>query len=234
MSLARGSPVLVFDLDDTLISSEKVYDVSIRASRIASILVNYTLLEIIHNAKDNGWKVLLLTNNENSQVIFNEEKRGFIEVALAELTKAYNQKYTPVLNLFDHILTAEKRGNNANGNKRTYLKKRIDSKYTDKNGIIHIRYYEKPVKSLEDVRHMLGYPVKGANVYFFDDDHEHQLCSESNFVHITPPFGKGKDETAYPIIYAMGGRRTQRRCRGRGRRGPKGSRRKLKELRHGM
>jgi hydroxymethylpyrimidine pyrophosphatase-like HAD family hydrolase len=235
MSLSPGKPVLVFDLDETLIASEKVYDTTIFAYRLTGIKVNEKLLEIIHTAKGRGWQVLLLTNNENAKVIFHGEERRFVDVSLAEITRAYTEKYGQVDHLFDKILTAE-RGrnsiNNSNSVKRTYLKKRIDIHYKDKNGQNRIRYYAKPVKSLQDVRNMLGYPVEASDVYFFDDDNEHQLCHESKFIHITPPFsGKGDDATDYHLLNAKGGKRTRRR---RGRRGSKGSRRKLKELRHGM
>lgn len=233
MSVPPEKPVLVFDLDETLIASEKVYDTTIFAYRLTEIKVNEKLLEIIHMAKEKGWQVLLLTNNENARVIFEGVEGRFVDVSLAEITKAYTEKYGPVDHLFDHILTAE-RGrnsiNNSNSVKRTYLKKRIEIHYKDKNGHNRIRYYAKPVKSLQDVRNMLGRDIKGSDVYFFDDDNEHQLCHESKFIHITPPFsGKGDDTTDYHLLNAKGGRRTRRR---RGRRGSKG--RKLKELRHGM
>lgn len=238
MSLSPGKPVLVFDLDDTLISSEKVYDTTIFAYRLTAIKVNEKLLEIIHTAKGKGWQILLLTNNENAKVIFHGEERRFMDVSLAEIARVYTEKYGEVDHLFDHILTAEKpeKGRNSvdntNSSKRTYLQEGIDTGRKNKKG--DPIYYYKPVKSLEDVRTMLGYPVKGSNVYFFDDDNGHQLCHESNFVHIKPKFGSGEeDKTVYPIIYAKGGKRTRRRG-GRGKRGSKGSRRKLKELRHGM
>lgn len=239
MSVPPGKPVLVFDLDETLIASEKVYDTTIFAYRLTAIKVNETLLEIIHTAKGKGWQILLLTNNENAKVIFNGEEGRFVDISLAELTRAYTEKYDQVDHLFDKILTAE-RGrnsvNNSNSVKRTYLKKRIDIHYKDKNGHNRIRYYAKPVKSLQDVRNMLGRDIKGGDVYFFDDDNEHQLCHESKFIHITPPFsGKGDDTTDYSLLNAnaKGGKRTRRR-KGKGKRGSKGSRRKLKELRHGM
>jgi len=237
MSVPPEKPVLVFDLDETLIASEKVYDTTIFAYRLTAIKVNEKLLEIIHTAKGRGFPILLLTNNENAKVIFEGVEGRFIDVSIEELTKAYTEKYGPVDHLFDKILTAE-RGrnsiNNSNSVKRTYLKKRIDIHYKDKNGQNRIRYYAKPVKSLQDVRNMLGRDIKGSDVYFFDDDNEHQLCYESKFIHITPPFsGKGDDATDYSLVNAnaKGGRRTRRR-RGRGKRGSKG--RKLKELRHGM
>lgn len=205
------------------------------AYRLTEIKVNEKLLEIIHTAKGKGWQILLLTNNENAKVIFHGEEGRFVDVSLAEITRVYTEKYGAVEHLFDKILTAE-RGrnsvNNSNSVKRTYLKKRIDIHYKDKNGQNRARYYAKPVKSLQDVRSMLERDIKGSDVYFFDDDNEHQLCHESKFIHITPPFGKGDDTTDYSIVTAKGGRRTRRRRRGR--RGSKGSKRKLKELRHSM
>ena len=230
MSLTEGStkPVLVFDLDETLIASEKTYDDTMREYTISKIIVNDKMLDIIHNGKEKGYLVLLLTNNENGKVIFEGEEGRFVDVCLGELLKAYNEKYTPVEKLFDITLTAERDGNPT---KRTYLKKRIDIYYKNKNGQNRIRYYAKPVKSLQDVRNMLGYNVKGGDVYFFDDDNKHQLCGESKFIHITPPFSGKGDETNYSLLNTIhiqtAGRRTRRK-----RRGSKG--RKLKDIRDGM
>jgi hypothetical protein len=215
----KAKPVLVFDLDETLIASVNKYDEEIMAYRVTRIIINHKLLKIIHTAKEKEYLVLLLTNNENDKVTFDGVEGRFVDFAVGEITKAYNEKYKPVEHVFDKILTAE------DSNARKYLKKRIDTHYKHNNGNI-IRYYAKPVKSLEDVRSMLGYHVKGEDVYFFDDDSEHRLCRESNFVHITPPFNRKEDETDYSLLNSIdihtGGKRYTRR------RGSK--KRKLKEL----
>lgn len=212
--------ILVFDLDETLIATPgKLYDDSIKGFILSEIKVNHTLLDIIAEAKKKGNPILLLTNNENSTVIYKGERGKFIDVALDELNKAYSTKYGPVESIIDRILSAEK----IKSMKRTYLKKRIDLYFANISGNTRKRYYAKPVKSLEDVRRMLGMlgmlgnNVKGEDVYFFDDDASHQLCKESNFIHITPPFGNS-EEGKGP----------------RERRGSKQTRRKLKDLRHGM
>lgn len=209
--------ILVFDLDETLIATPgKLYDDSIKGFILTEIKVNHKLLDIIAEAKEKGNPILLLTNNENSPVIFKGERGKFIDVALDELNKAYSTKYGPVESIIDHILSAEK----IKSMKRTYLKKRVDLYFANISGNTRKRYYAKPVKSLEDVRRMLGMlgnDVKGEDVYFFDDDATHQLCKECNFIHITPPFGKS-EEGKGPIE----------------RRGSKQTRRKLKDLRHGM
>ena len=218
----KHKPVLVFDLDETLIASVNNYDEISMKYTLTSIIINHKLLKIIHKAKEKEYSILLLTNNKNDKIIFNGVEGRFIDISLAELTKAYNENYTPVTHLFDKILTAEIPV------KRKYLKNRIDTHYKNKNGDI-LRYYAKPVKSLEDVRNMLGYRVKRGDVYFFDDDSEHKLCGESNFIHITPPFNGKEDQTNYSLVDTIlqtGGKRYTRR------RGSK--KRKLKELRHSM
>jgi len=206
--------ILVFDLDETLIATPgKVYDDSIKGFILSEIKVNHPLLDIIAEAKKKGNPILLLTNNENSTVIYKGERGKFIDVALDELNKAYSTKYGPVESIIDRILSAEK----IKSMKRTYLKKRVDLYFANISGNTRKRYYAKPVKSLEDVRRMLGNNVKGEDVYFFDDDASHQLCRECNFIHITPPFGNSEEGKAP-----------------RERRGSKQTRRKLKDLRHGM
>jgi hypothetical protein len=191
-----GRRILVFDLDETLISSEVLYDSKYSGYILTKIAVNEPLLQLIHNAKHLGYLVLLLTNNNNAKVLFNGKEGKFIDIALKELTDAYSRNYRSDAPLFNKILTAEK----IKDMKRTYLKRRIDIQYKTLNGKTHTEYYSKPVKSLKDVTNMLGYPVKGDDVYFFDDDNEHKLCKESNFIHITPPFGKGEDKTNFSII----------------------------------
>lgn len=192
---------------------------------LKEIIVNHTLLGIIAKAKQKGNPILLLTNNENSTVIYNGKQGKFIDVALDELNKAYSTTYGPVKCIFDRILSAEK----IKSMKRTYLKKRVDLYFANISGSTRKRYYAKPVKSLDDVRSMIG-TVEGEDVYFFDDDDTHQLCKESNFIHITPPFGSGEDGELVVRMLAKGkGPKTQR-AKG----GSKQTRRKLKDLRHGM
>jgi histidinol phosphatase-like enzyme len=227
-SLGKRRPVLVFDLDETLIATPgRRYDASSETFILTDIIINDKLIQMIRNAKERGHIILLLTNNENAKVIFNGKQGKFVDIALEELTEAYNRNSSTVEKIFDKILTAEK----VDSIKRKYLKKRIDLYYKNVNGQNNIRYYAKPVKSLEDIQHMLGYDVKGEDVYFFDDDNQHKLCNECNFIHITPPFGKGEDQTNYSILnHARGGRKTRIRVPKKTRK----TRKKLKELRHGI
>lgn len=214
--------ILVFDLDETLIATPgKLYDKDIDGFILSEIKVNHKLLDTIGRSKEKGCQILLLTNNENPPVIFKGERGKFIDLALHELTKAYSKKYTATGAIFDCILSAEK----VKSMKRTYLKKRIDIYYKNITGDTRRRYYAKPVKSLEDVRRMLGNDVKGEDVYFFDDDATHQLCTECNFIHITPPFGNSEEGEGK-------GPKAPKAPRARG--GSKQTRRKLKDLRHGM
>jgi hypothetical protein len=216
-----GRRILAFDLDETLISSEVLYDSKYSGYILTKITVNEALLQVIYNAKNLGYLVLLLTNNNNAKVLFNGKEGKFIDIAIKELTDAYARKYKSDDPLFNRILTAEKIKNM----KRTYLKKRVDIQYKTINGKIHTEYYSKPVKSLKDVTNMLGYPVKGEDVYFFDDDSEHKLCKESNFIHITPPFGKGEDKTNFSLLRHINEENRPPKKRGQ-------TRRKLKDSRH--
>jgi hypothetical protein len=75
--------ILVFDLDETLIATPgKLYDDRMNGFILKEIIVNHTLLGIIAKAKQKGNPILLLTNNENSTVIYNGKQGKFIDVAL--------------------------------------------------------------------------------------------------------------------------------------------------------
>jgi hypothetical protein len=194
-------PVLVFDLDETLIAT------SVVGNGIEELRVNTRLLHIIHEAKEKGAIILLLTNNPNIQMYYRGEKGNFVDLAVEELQKEYiaygNEQ------IFDHILTAE--------GERELLPL--------KNG------YRSPVKSIRDVAKMLGVQEKDldtANIYFFDDLTTHELCRQSHFIHINPPFRLYDDRTDYTPLNSLfnrtkGGRRRTNRTR-----------RKLKDSRHCM
>jgi hypothetical protein len=200
--MASGKPVLVFDLDDTLIYT------SVRdSSTIDAITINIKLLSIIYKAKEMGCKILLLTNNRNGVYTYKEKEGRFVDIACSELLIAYHAiestckpRSRLTKRIFDRILTAEKT------EERTYN-------------------HETPVKSLVDVRHMLNIdgPIDTRKIFFFDDLATHELCKQSTFIQITPPFNVAYDETDYsPILSAL--RRIERGT----------MKRKLKESHHGM
>jgi hypothetical protein len=144
-------------------------------------------MSIIYRAKQVGCKILLLTNNINASHIYRGKEGKFVDHACEELAIAYNaigracnKKAVPVKTIFHKILTAE------DERKRTYNPPNENN-------------YASPVKSLVDVRGMIG-GVEG-EIFFFDDIGTHKLCKESTFIHIQPPYGRGKDKTRYtPIV----------------------------------
>ena len=175
--------MLVFDLDETLITS-----LQDDQGNLYCINVNMNLISLIYRAKQVGCKILLLTNNINAPHIYKGKQGKFVDHACDELTTAYNaidrackkKDSLPVKTIFDKILTAE------DERRRTYNPPNENN-------------YASPVKSLVDVRGMIG-PIEGG-IYFFDDLQIHKLCKESTFIHIQPPYGRGKDKTRYtPIV----------------------------------
>lgn len=201
--MVSGKPILVFDLDDTLIYT------SVRdSSTIDAITINMKLLSILYRAKEMGCMILLLTNNRNDVYSYRGKEGGFVDIACSELLNAYNAIESAskphsrlTKRVFDRILTAEKTE---------------DRQYD----------HATPVKSVVDVRHMLKLglvPLDTSRIFFFDDLASHQLCKQSTFIHITPPFNRGYDETNYtPILSAL--RRIERGT----------MKKKLKESHHGM
>jgi hypothetical protein len=182
--MSRRKPVLVFDLDETLI-----YTSMDDRHTIRSLCINMKLLSLIYRAKQVACTILLLTNNPNAVYTYRGTKGKFVDIACAELLIAYNAigsscKRAPVSSIFDSILTAERE------EERTF---NTPNKHN----------YATPVKSLVDVHHMLkGRPA--GDIYFFDDLRTHMLCKQSTFIHITPPFGTGHDTTHYsPIVNAL-------------------------------
>lgn len=183
--MSRRKPVLVFDLDETLI-----YTSMDDRDTIRSICINMKLLSLIYRAKQVGCTILLLTNNPNSVYTYRGTKGKFVDTACAELLVAYNAiasacKRGEVTSIFDSILTAEKK------EERTFNAPNKD-------------HYASPVKSLTDVHHMLKGRREDGDIYFFDDLRTHILCKQSTFIHIQPPFGRGHDTTHYsPIVKAL-------------------------------
>jgi hypothetical protein len=176
-----AAPVLVFDLDDTLICS-----LQDDQGKLYSISVNMNLVSIIYRAKQVGCKILLLTNNINAPYVYRGKEGKFVDHACEELTAAYTaierackKKGSPVKGIFDKILTAE------DERRRRYNPPNENN-------------YASPVKSLVDVRGMIGHTE--GEIFFFDDVQTHQLCKESTFIHIQPPYGRGKDKTRYTSI----------------------------------
>jgi len=208
-------PVLVFDLDETLIATRLIGNV------IEELHINTKLLHIIHEAKRKGALILLLTNNPNKPITYAGKEGNLVDIAVEELQKEYIAYGSG--KIFDSILTAE--------GEREFL--------PVKNG------YRSPVKSIRDVAKMLGVQEKDLdtkNLYFFDDLTTHELCKQSRFIHITPPFTGGEDTTNYSLLNdllgAKGGRRKRKHTKGKHTKGKhtkgKRTRRKLKDSRHCM
>lgn len=146
------------------------------------------LVSLIYRARQVGCTILLLTNNINAPHVYRGKQGKFVDHACEELTTAYTaidrackkRDAQPVKSIFDKILTAEDERRR---------------KYNPPNE----HNYASPVKSLLDVRAMIG-STEG-EIFFFDDINTHRLCKESTFIHIQPPYGRGKDKTRYtPIV----------------------------------
>jgi hypothetical protein len=199
-----SGPILVFDMDETLISSvaELIPESTHKPEHfvIESISVNMKLVSILYRAielrkKGKVRAVFLLTNNNNISSEYKNETRNFVDIGCDEILQAYNaissackKKYhVDAKELFDYILTGD-----------TPTRARLPP--SKKDG------YEKPVKSMDDVKEMMSrcnMGTKNMEVYFFDDDTTHMLKDQiprGNYIHIVPPYGEAKDKTDYSKI----------------------------------
>ena len=196
--------VLVFDMDETLISSIATLVPESRDKPehfiIESISVNMKLVSILYRAiqlreKGKVRGIFLLTNNNNISSTYKNETRKFVDIGCDEILQAYNaissvckkKQHIDAKGLFDYILTGD-------------MPTRTHLPASKKNG------YEKPVKSMDDVKEMMRIckiSPKNIEVYFFDDDTTHMLKDQipsGNYIQIVPPYGEGKDTTNYSTI----------------------------------
>ena len=212
-------PILVFDMDETLLSTVRDFFPETRDVPqhyvIHSVSVNMKLLSIIHRAiqlREKGYlcPILLLTNNDNTVCIYKNESKGFVDIGREEIRNAYNAIYSAWKGkeLFDCIFTAESKF------------------FPPRTRLPMMNDYRKPVKSMRDVKAMLRrcrvQTTGKLDVFFFDDDTTHKLSTEipsAQYIKIVPPYGEGKDRTNYRHIEArlsdLEGTKRETRKRGR-------------------
>jgi hypothetical protein len=98
--------VLVFDLDETLIATDKDYDKSKHEYTIKNISLNDKLFQIIFHAKTlkPGLvdAILLLTNNTNVPSVYGGIRMGFLDIIDLVVTKKYLMGFDKI---FDNIYT---------------------------------------------------------------------------------------------------------------------------------
>ena len=174
--------ILVWDLDQTLISGEDGYlnDNALKCMNRAFLSPNFSAN-------------FLLTNNSD---------QGFINMAHIALTQRYNELYPNNQRgfLFDVMYTASQ---TPNGFYR-------DPRVLDETVPFENRTPGHLAKRLQDVKNMLreidfDRDLDPSRVFFFDDLPHHILRTElpeGHYILITPPFGRRlEDTTNYSKVY---------------------------------
>lgn len=205
------NPILVFDLDETLIRSEKSYKEG--KYDIKSIIFNDRLLQLIKRAiilrgKGKIDAILLLTNNTNVSSIYNGTNDTFLNIVNMRLQEDYKMNMSDV---FDVIYSAERgepRGIKSRNYNfipfRPYGTRVYSSAWS---GTAEYNY--RPRKDINTIKRMLS-EIHNRNIspdrledriFFFDDETiPHVLKDEleshdGKYIQVTPPFGKGEDTT---------------------------------------
>jgi hypothetical protein len=208
------NPVLVFDMDETLIESTKTYTKETDTYNIKEIFFNERLLEIIRRAKSLKEKrridaILLLTNNKNINCIYEGKEMKFLNLVDFIYSERYKVPTDTFLGLFDNIYTAE--ANNAKGRiTRNYnfvpQDERFKSSATAWSGNLNEKFRYREKKDIKTIKKMLeelniSKDDLQDRIYFFDDEAiPHAIKEELEgqkgaYITITPPFGKGEDKT---------------------------------------
>lgn len=215
MSLGK---ILVFDLDETLISSKPA----------GAITVNPNTLMRIHkavqlrNANKSVDAILLLTNNMNLiEKTFGTKTityaSGFVIECLTHIVLEFN-KISAAMGLptvseasaiFDKVYTAEKRF--------------INSGQRVKHGFEPAKNIATIINMINEINAEKGKNISTENlptrVFFFDDYPHHSLRKEldrKGYIVIDPPFGTGANITNFKAVNAAlvgGTRRNKRRLR---------------------
>ena len=209
------NPVLVFDMDETLIASKKTYDRATDRYNIQQIIFNERLLEIIRRAKvlkekDKIDAILLLTNNKNIKCIFEEEERTFLDTVDYEYSRQTKNHIGAFFILFDNIYTAEPNAEKGritrNYNFVPQNNERFKPSATAWSGKQNEKFRYREKKDIKTIKKMLDELEKSTEdlkkrIYFFDDETiPHAIKEElegqnAAYITITPPFGKGEDKT---------------------------------------
>jgi hypothetical protein len=220
--MASKNPILISDLDESLISRINLPDDELR------IEINMKLLDIFHRAmllrkKNKIDAIMLLTNNTNRLVKRNGIEIRFLDVVNDTLVEIYNKKYAPekistMNDIFDIIYTAQPdvprgiKNRTYNLVKQTSVPWAPEVVYEPGPSMTGLRWRE--VKNIATVKKMVGNINRSISqenleqrIYFFDDEAiPHNIKDEikgGSYITITPPFGKGPDETNFSSIYTL-------------------------------
>jgi len=226
------NPVLVFDMDETLISSKKEYNKETRKYSITEIKFNDALFKIIGRAmalRERGKvdAILLLTNNTNVRSSYMGNDIKFIELVNSLCKATYEKEFEEI---FDNIYTAERnspKGRIARNYNFVPQEKNRESSAWSGTENDKYRYREKKdIKTIATMLSEIGKSTENLQdrIYFFDDERiPHALKEEleghqGKYITIEPPFGKGADKTdLMPILDKLselepkGGTRKRRR-----------------------
>ena len=200
------APIFVFDLDETLIASNKEYRKAEHKYYVEAMDVNITLLGIIHraialrNAKKLRY-VVLLTNNTNVPSVYKDRQIPFLELAFERILEEYNRYFSPKLRtiheLFDGIITAE---TNVNRVAQQVPNSRNPGAYRS-----------RPVKNMDILKRAIP-DIRPEDIYFFDDEQiPHDLHGQIPAGHYiqNPPYVA--NEYLNPIFGLLNSLEDQRR-----------------------
>lgn len=215
-AIYRMNPVLVSDLDETIISRKKGQNGSI------NLTINPAMLDIFHRAMNLREKgkidaIMLLTNNSN--MVISAGVR-FLDLFNNKLVETYNGLYSPKINnmsdVFDIVYTGQPGVRKGLLNRTYNLVENLPTEwnptpiYESGPSLTGLRFRE--AKNIDTVGRMLRNIGKSTaslekRVYFFDDEKiDHVIKKEIEgkggaYITISPPFGKGEDKTDFsPIV----------------------------------
>jgi hypothetical protein len=211
--------VLVFDLDETLIWTDKDYDKSKHEYTIKNISLNDKLFQIIFHAK--ALKpglvdaILLLTNNTNVPSVYGDIRMGFLDIIDLVVRKEYGKRFDE---MFDKIYTGKREDVNSRKRKTELVEYRgfgepiyeannIEKKFP--KGTRLIKDIATVTKMLEDINISTEY-LEDRIIFFDDEPRPHVLMGEleghrGKYITIVPQFGKGEDKTDLsPVYVALG------------------------------
>ena len=228
------NPVLVFDMDETLIASKKVYNKEDRKYIITEIQFNEALFGIILRAmklreKTKVDAILLLTNNTNILSNYNGKDMKFLEIVNLLCKDKYNIGFEEI---FDNIYTAERNTPKGRVTRNYNFVPQENERFTSSawSSTLNKKFRYREKKDIKTIATMLNEIGKSTEnlqdrIYFFDDETiPHAIKEEleghqGKYITIVPPFGKGADTTVLtPILQKLseleqskGGTRKRRR-----------------------
>lgn len=210
--------ILVFDLDETLISSKPSGAITVNPNTLLRIHKAVQL----RNANKSVDAILLLTNNTNMiEKTFGTKKityaSGFVIECLTHIVVEFNklsvamglQPITDASAIFDKVYTAEQRF--------------LNSGQRIKHGFEPVKNVATIINMINEINAEKGKNISienlPARIFFFDDYPHHTLRKEldrKGYIVIDPPFGTGANATNFKAVNAAlvgGSRRKSMRLR---------------------